>query len=248
MTIEQLITLLAGIGTVVSAGVAFWAVLQMKKQRELSYLPDLVISRMFFDGCRCQDAESYFANGWTPSPFLKIEGDEEFVFYLPLRNVGLGTAKNISVAWSFPIEEIVCKLNDLGQKNLPLTHFSFDDGKITIQSESLGNQGLNSWFNQQKSSLEYLLPVTVKSEPVKLEFPILFTQLCSYLFFFHEKNNDPNSMQNFPVIRAHFEYYDIGGELHKTDFDINVLLRHAEGDGRIVSGELEATKLSQRST
>lgn len=238
MTIEQLITLLAGIGTVVSAGVAFWAVLQMKKQRELSYLPDLVIARMFFDGCHFPDVKSYFANAWRPSPSERVEGDEEILFYMPLRNVGLGTAKNISVVWSFPIEEVVCQLNDLGQKSLPSAHFSLENGKITIQSESLGNQGLNSWFNQQKTSLEYLLPITVKSEPVKLEFPILFTQLCSYLFFFHEKNNDPNSMQNFPAIRAHFEYYDIGGKSRKTDFDIRVQLRQAESSGRIVSGEL----------
>jgi len=240
MTIEQLITLLAGIGTVVSAGVAFWAVLQMKKQRELSYLPDLVIARMFFDGCHYPDVQSYFANVWRPSPSEKVEGDEDIYFYMPLRNVGLGTAKNISVDWSFPIEEVVCQLNDLGQKGLPSAHFSFENGEITIQSESLGNRGLNSWLNQQKTLLEYLLPVTVKSEPVKLKFPILFAQLCSYLFFFHEKNNDPNSMQNFPAIRAHFEYYDIGGKSHKTDFDIRVQLRHAEGEGRIVSGELEA--------
>lgn len=121
MTIDQIIALLACFGTLLSAIATLLTVRHMKRQRELSYLPDLMISRMFFDGCHWPDAKSYFANGWRPSE--KVEGDEEILFYMPLRNVGLGAAKNISVDWSFPIDEVVCQLNDLGQKNLPSAHF-----------------------------------------------------------------------------------------------------------------------------
>lgn len=243
MITDQFIALSASLGTVLSAFATLWTVRQMRRQRELSYLPDLMISRMYFEGSHVSgDVKYSLLNGWNPSPSAKVGGEECFMFYMPLRNVGLGAAKNISVMWSFPIEEIVRQLNDLGQKTLPSVHFIFEAGKVSIQSERFGNHELWSWFEQQKVSLEYLLPVTVQREPVKLAFPLLFTQLCSFLNFLHEKNNDRNSMQNFPVIKAHFEYFDIGGKCHKADFYIKVQLHEAGGEGRIISGELESMK------
>lgn len=243
MTIEQLITLSASLGTLVTAGLAFWSVLQVNQQRELSYLPDLVISRMYFKGSHSSDFKTYFGNSWIPDPAEKIESEDCFIFYLLLRNVGLGAAKNISVEWSFHIDEIVSQLNNFGHKMLPSTHFAFEAGKISIRSERLGNQGLHSWHEQRTIFVEYLLPIAVQKEPVKLSFPILFTQLCSFLYFFHEQNNEQDSMHNFPTLRAKIKYFDLGGKGHKTDFEIKVQLHEAVA-GRIVGGYLDPKKLS----
>jgi len=249
MTIDQIIALSASVGTCLSAIATFLTVRQMIQQRQVLYRPELVISRTSFEGSKASIAKFSLFNYWVLKPDAEVEGERPpmffMPFFMPLRNVGLGAAKNISVKWSFPIEEMVSQLNDLAQRTLTPANFALEDGDLIIKSESLGN-GISDWVNQrQDDSLGYVLPVTVQREPVHLSLPMVFTQLCSFLMFLSMKDKDQLSIPTVPAINVRLEYLDIGDKFHVAVFDIKVQVSAVGGDGRIIHGELESKKCAQ---
>ena len=54
----------------------------------------------------------------------KLENEDLLSFFsLPIRNVGLGAAKEVTLKWSFPIEELVSNINKMAQKSLIPAYF-----------------------------------------------------------------------------------------------------------------------------
>lgn len=241
MTIDQIIALSASVGTFISAIATLLTVKQMSHQRQASYLPELVLSRTIFEGSPSQITDGTIPTRWIPKTDGVIKSEIMHFFSLPLTNVGLGAAKDISVSWSFPIEEVISQINDLAQQSLTPLYFILEDGAVSKKSESLGSC-ISFWKNQQYETLDYVLPVSVQKEPIPLKIPPVFVLLTSSLLFVSSKNKDSKSTLSIPQLVARLKYRDIGNKTHSTNFEISLQVTAYGGDGSFFHGYLESKK------
>ncbi|TYC60721.1 hypothetical protein ETQ85_04805 [Zoogloea oleivorans] len=241
MTIDQIIALSASVGAFMSAIATFLTVRQMSHQRQASYLPELVLSRTIFKGTANPIAAGPIPSHWIPKARNESKTEVMPLFSLPLTNVGLGAAKDISVSWSFPIEKIVRQVNDLAQKTLTPLYFELEDGAVSIKSESLGG-GTSFWKNQQKEMIDYVLPAAVQNEPVQLKIPHAFVLMVSALFFVSSKDAGKNSALDIPSLVVHLSFRDIGNKAHTAAFEISLQVIAYGGDGSFLHGYLESKK------
>jgi hypothetical protein len=241
MTIDQIIALSASVGGCLSAIATFLTIRQMSQQREATYLPELVLSRTLFVGSKDPILAGAMPTLWVPKTDTDGTAEVSRTFSMPLSNVGLGAAKGISVAWSFPIKEMVSQVNDLAQRTLTPAYLELKDGDLSIKSESLGS-AISRWANQQHDSLDYVLPAAVQKEPVVLALPHAFVLLSSALLFVSAKDKDRKSIADMPRLMARFEYRDIGDRHHVAVFEIKLQIIALGGEGTFIQGYLESKK------
>ena len=213
MSIDQGISLAASIGACLSAIAAFFAVHLSSKHSKASYKPELVIARTRFKS---------IANGgipceWINESAIEDEDSHNMMFSVPLRNVGLGAAKEVVINWSFSIEELVSKVNILAQKSLIPAYFEYGNEILSLESESGGGH-TSIWKNQQNQTVDFVLPAPVDQVPYKLALPLAYTQLVSALIYFAAKSDSLESFPDIPPLKASLSYFDIGGSKHENKF------------------------------
>ena len=166
-----------------------------------------------------------------------------FDFSMPLRNVGLGTAKEVVILWSFPIDQTIECVNQAAQRTLTPAYFSSEDSgdSVSIKSESLGN-GISMWQNQKKELVDFVLPASVQKEPVEVKLPHVYVQLCSAAVYFRYKDKGSLCSVEVPRLTADIEYSDIGNRKHRMIFDFEVHVIIAAGGGEAFSGYVNCTK------
>jgi hypothetical protein len=239
---DQIIALIASLGTWAAAVATFLTVRQIRKQSEASYRPELTFTRTMFEGVplntlvNSPPQMSALYKNPSPSVWLKT-GDEHTGdkyggdkanlprFTVPLRNVGLGAAKNITVSWSVPMDELGKQLEELGaQHKLSSPCFKCKHNSFQIVAESLG-QIWFSWRNE--ATIDYLVPVATQPEPYMVELPNGYVQAVSMLIFlfFTSPEETAKKTRSFdiPVLKVDFEYFDIGDHKHHTSFNIEII-------------------------
>lgn len=241
MTIDQSIALFASIGACLSALATFLTVRQIAMQREASYRPELSFSRILFEA-----GPNPLRGGALPEKWVNKKSGSEPAMLLedlsvPLRNVGLGTAKEVAISWSFPIDETIERVNQSAQRTLTPAYFSNDEWGVSIKSESLGN-GTSMWRNQKKVSVDYVLPASIEKEPVDVKLPHAYVQLCSAELYFSQKDKDVNGSYNLPPLTANIEYIDIGNRKHCAIFEFKLNIVMIVGSGEAFNGYIDCTK------
>ena len=242
MTIDQIIALGSSIGALGAARMTYITVCEMKQQREASYRPEMVFSRTFFESTKKPISVGAMSSLWVTK--TDADGKCEMLsrFFIPLRNIGMGAAKNISVSWSFPIEKMISQVNDLAQRTSTPAYFTLENGSLSLHSDALGNRG-SPWANQQQVSLDYVLPAAIQKEPTPVELPDAFILLVSAWLFLSVKNKDPNSTLEIPKITVHLEYRDIGDKRHTAVFEFKIgEAMQLDVDTTLMHGYLEPKK------
>lgn len=241
MTLDQIIALSASVAACASAVATFLTIRQMAKQREASYRPELAFSTTHFEGSAASDEQlpNYWV-AWTP----QLESrDNPRELEIPLRNVGLGAAREVSLAWTFPIERVVDEANALAQQALVPAFLTFKNGILSIKSDSLSNW-TSMWKNQQKTSLDFVLPASIPQETLGLRLPNAYIQLCSALVYFAARTEKSAIFHAFPTLTAKLEYQDIGGSRHEVNFELTVELEAIIGRAKGIHGSIECKKLA----
>jgi len=237
MTIDQVIALAASVGACLSAIAAFFAVRQSSIHSKASYKPELVIARTLFE-CEAKDSIPY---EWINREDEKEEADLRRMFSVPLRNVGLGAAKQVSISWSFPIEKMVETVNKMAQKSLIPAYFEYERGALSLKSEKLA-QHTSFWSNQQKETIDFVLPAPVDESPVRLVVPLAFTQLVSALVYFAAKADDFDSFPEIPLLKVEMSYFDIGGSKHSCGFNLEANISMVMNKGEGMNGYIESRR------
>jgi hypothetical protein len=240
MTIDRWIALITGAGACLSAIATFLTVRQIARQREASYQPELVLCGIDFSAMSGQDNRDVLPTRWLsdtagPSPLVQKEAS------IPVRNVGLGAAKSIILTWSFPVEQMVNYVNEAAQRTLTPAYFSIDEWGVSVKSKTLGDE-MSMWKNQQRTSLDFILPASVEIEPVTISLPHAYILLSSAMLFFgikDEKSKDPLIV---PPLRANMEYLDIGNRKHKSSFEIDLQVSVISMGGSSFEGLLDCKK------
>lgn len=238
---NEIIALLASLGACFSAIATFLTVRQIAKQREASYRPELAFSRVLVECTKDLLTEGSIPTHWTPQERDKKINASLRDFSLPLRNIGLGTAKNVSISWSFPFESVTKQINETAQKTLSAAYFTFDKDSLSIDSENLG-KSTSMWINQKQMSLDYVLPAATTHEPVMLNLPHAYIQVVSSLLYFSAK--DKKFSPEIPPLIAKVEFYDIGEAKHTSTFNIQFQVSAIGNTGEFICGSIESQKNS----
>jgi hypothetical protein len=241
MSIDQVIALLASVGACLSAVATFLTVRQIAKQREASYRPELALSRVYVECSKDPIAQGPLPTHWVPKGKDGTSDLQTRSLLLPLRNVGLGTAKAVSVTWSFPFELVTSQVNELAQKSLSAAYFTFEKELLSLKSQEFGNS-TSMWVNQKNTAVDYILPASVDREPTPLTLPHAYITLISSLYYFSAKNKTEGNFPDIPPLTAHMEYTDIGEGKHSAAFSIQFSLSALGGNGEFIYGYLEAKK------
>ncbi|MER0216864.1 MAG: hypothetical protein DU481_11915 [Nitrosomonas sp.] len=241
MTNDQIIALFASLGACFSAIATFLTVRQIAKQRQASYRPELALSRVSVVCKKDPIASSTIPTFWAPMGDDGKSDSLSRTFSLPLSNIGLGTAKAISVLWSFPFESVTKQVNDLAQKTLSAAYFKFEKDLLILDSENLG-KSTSMWCNQKHETLDYVLPAAVHHEPVMLKLPHAYTQIVSSLLYFSIREKDRESFPEIPPLIAKFEFLDIGETKYSATFSIQFQISTISGGGEFINGYVESRK------
>jgi hypothetical protein len=126
-------------------------------------------------------------------------------FGIPLRNIGLGAAKEVLVSWSFPLANAVAEVNSIAQQALIPAFFSFEHDVLSLKSESF-SQTASMWSNQRNDKLDYVLPAAIEREPMMLRLPHAYTLIVSALLFFSSRQEGRASFPKIPALRVKFQY------------------------------------------
>ena len=239
VTIDQFIALSASIGACLSAFATFLTVSQMARQREATYRPELALSRT---------PVRSLGDGSQSLPEVSTEksapGDETRIgpmgCRVPLRNVGLGAAKEVRVSWAFEINRTVDIANKLAQRSLVPAYFVYESEALSFKSDSM-ICWTSMWGNQQHRLIDYVLPAAVDDTPILLDVPHAYLQLASALVFFGARTPDKDA-RDIPTLNLRLDYLDIGGRTHRASFEIDLTLEATTGDGKILVGSFEMKK------
>ena len=110
---QDIYPLVTTVAACITAIAALWAILMMARQLRAAYRPELALSRALI--------RSTIVKGETP-PWLWIESPNSEPDFVPrsrhglcieVRNIGLGTANNVSIKWSFPLKRVVKEVNEI---------------------------------------------------------------------------------------------------------------------------------------
>jgi hypothetical protein len=233
LTPDQLISLASSLGALFTAVATFWTVRQIAMQRHASYRPELTFSRTHFEA--------------TPDPVLPTSwrGDSAShvsPFAVPLRNVGLGAAKAVSLAWSFPLAETVASVNEAAQRTeTPVTFRLRTDryASIDMESETLGRK-TSLWKNQQRASIDFVLPISVERDPINVFLPDAYVMLCSAIFFLSVREKGVGRFE-VPALTVNIKYSDIGNREHHATFSLQPSIYFATMEK--VTGQIDCTKV-----
>ena len=242
MTPDQWIALAASVGACFSALATFLTVRQIAKQRETSYRPELAISKVAFEAVPDPIRKELFPTKWIASNW---KGEELQVTYkdlsLPLRNIGLGSARGVQLCWEFDLAGTVKSANDLAQRTLTPAFFSINNWGVSIKSETFGN-GTSFWKNQREVVIDFVLPASIDKTPVLVSLPHAYVQLTAALIYLRSKDKDLKHSFELPSLSVTFTFSDIGGSIHRAVFDVKVHTVSIAGSGEGMTGYVECSK------
>lgn len=246
MTADQIIAVSASVGACMSALATFLTVLQIARQRESSYRPELAISRTFFSSTTDPLAEGLIPGVWTEHEVQQAEEASTVrrtQFAVPLRNIGLGTAKTVDVSWAFDIGELTKRVNDLAQLSSTPAQLSYESGTLHLKSENVGTF-TSMWCNQKHSSMDYVMSAAVDNKPGRLVLPHAYIQLVSALVFFTATEKNHGTFPEIPRLTLQLDYRDIGDQKHRATFAVQCELEAVSSNGQIIRGVVEFTKIA----
>jgi len=193
--------------TVIGIAVAIWTLREMIKERRESYKP-----RVMFQN------QNFFlqknSNG-TPC-FLKETPDEEKEFYgrpflLELKNIGLGSAHDISIKWVYDQHKMASRLKEYAGKTQLVRQDRDNHFELIFNKESKDGYGFfikNS--EEEKTKMAFL----TANDSVKVRIPDTLHHYITFVPYLELiAQGKPRRVDiKLNEIGVIFEYYDIGGK------------------------------------
>ena len=201
LSIDNVISIVGHLLTIISLLLVFATLVEMQKQRDNSYMPQIV--------AECGDeVEITWSN---KHDILYISDDEKKTsiykqFYLDIYNIGVGVAKNIQFEWvSENMEEFVECINS-NSKNY---YLESKNGIFNLQTESVVTGG--SEF-EKVNKLSFLSSSTDK--PYRIIFPYQYL-LCYKVMLMDQLNT-------FPQMQLKISYEDIQNKSYEQILNIRM--------------------------
>ncbi len=208
----------------ISAIATLVAVLEMKRQRKLSIMPELAfLHEVRFKVFKETDVYDLDWSNWTEHE-LDFSNNVTFVktlFYeIDCYNLGLGHARNVKIDFDFDCQRIKSFLQEL--KSIEIDILKLDNETSTLGGLYLKKQiGISS---TTRNNLNLKIPFIISSEkvPVKIKLPDIYLYLFS-LFISSTLAEKENEILNrkFPPLKMKMTYADITQMEYKKNYEIS---------------------------
>lgn len=222
MTIAEVISLAANVGTMFAAILAFFTLFELFKQRKSSYKPDLCILQKQFD-----ITGNRYDCGDLLLDWVDNNKEENSSFHRPsfgLVNVGLGVAKKVQGRWSFDTKKFIFEINELSKE---LSEPFFVKKEKSSYSISSKEKDIYRVHNISESfEFEYILPIKNHNESQEIGLSLSYTLLVSaYLSLCIVKERSLDQIK-IPPVDLFLKFKDIGGATFssKHKFECQIIL------------------------
>jgi hypothetical protein len=220
----ELVSAFSSLAALLTAIIVFFTLIEMQRQRESSYKPDLVFKPIDY---------SFSANFTCPLEYRissEIDNDEgNKAQYNPsakIYNIGLGPAKNLCLTFDFDYQKAIRLVKELTENvdgNFGLT-ISLEDMFLKIVIKDGGC----TWVeitNDLRLDEDYLLPVSTVKEPTVLSAPHSYVLLLGFYSIFHAYKNYeeeiPPDLRAFPELKMTAKFNDIGKKTYRKNYGID---------------------------
>lgn len=242
MTVDQdTIAVVASIAALITAIAALWNIFMMKRQLRAAYKPELALSSAVIRSTK--------VNGEI-LPWLWIESTNSEPDYVPssrfslgieVRNIGLGTANNLRIKWSFPIEKVVKEMNEIADTEGVIT-YNRKSKRLAVKLNEKSVLSVGGWAHR-RDSIDYIMPASIDTTPTTLRVPAVYQSVASAMVFFCERMEEPKRAPSLPALKLKIRYKDIGQRVHRASFDVLCIVGAWNNDGEIVRGYLKYKRL-----
>lgn len=218
--------IISSIATAIAVLIGLYTIFEVKKQRESSYKPELILEeKRFFVDKREMPYIHYYPNTINTEDVNRTEIEEVLNFNLKCVNVGLATAKNVIIEFKIDLDhytETIEKFNAKRPEQKTKYDFKYfgKSGDVAIvRNDKIDDS--RSLFGKIKQvyKMNYVLPVNIDNTPVNIPIPNYFIYLSSIMqqYSWSETNNDNHTGL---VFYTSLEYRDIGNKKHKQYYKV----------------------------
>ncbi len=223
-------TIISTLATVAYTFVAFKTLLEIKAQRETTYRPDIIVDEGLFYIYSYKSENGEFPIEYTYEQKHPLYSCDEFnmcSFYINLFNIGLATAREIKIGFTFDYEKIISKINEQN-KSLPIEKtISVKTIKSIIKFESdknvFGLSSIHSVDNQYEIEINHILPINIENKSIKIQIPsyiLLIHSILIYNFWLGYK--EEMDFPTLPIINMQIAYLDIGNNKHLKEYELSM--------------------------
>lgn len=220
-----ILAIISAIATLAAAIIYYFTLHELRKQRENTYKPHLFVDNIYFFVQGVKNGNLIFPRKWKESSkqistFVEHTNENYEIsdFGLKCYNIGFGTAKKITISFSYDIDTFI-------EQVLNLNEFVPEDKKITVKKGNffISFESKNKELPFLNSSIaiesilthyiSYSLPVNVKSDYSYIKLPSHFLELLNiYVFLLSSISDKQNIEIDIPIITSEIKYSDISNQ------------------------------------
>jgi hypothetical protein len=214
------------IATFATAVATFFTVREIKKQRQQSNMPNIVLlpNKRFYL-YRATSLKNYQYLYWHETHLQEanqVETVRHMQFDIDIFNIGIGSAKNVKFKYFINTKEHVKFLNELGIVNVE---------KLDLESDALsfsakyGNDMLG--ISVGKIDIDFTQTFIPKSDvkASKLKLPMIYLSLFNaFILSILSKQDRFDYYDKFPSLNLSMSYQDIANKKYKKNFKIFFIL------------------------
>jgi len=180
-SVDQWVSFAACLAAFIAALATFWTVREMARQRQASFMPELVINgRMVSLRTRYDTQQKHFE---FHEP-LQLENDTikpEPYQSVRIINIGLGSAKRIRANWIIDVNKLAKEINKVAAMASIDTRLRYDTGLGTLMFEGKDTYAkCHMAKNQVGGQWNYLMPASVDEKGIELVIPPFFIEACLF--------------------------------------------------------------------
>lgn len=248
---KEIINILSGIGTFISALIAIYTLSEIQKQRLSTYKPELLIKSFIVyinksplikqnEELIKYKVENF--NEYDKKPFKNKDGDEYSVSPLfKIENYGFGPAKKIILTWRYNVEKAVHEINKVLYDEYYFHEYR-DKGKTSFFEESDrmhyyflkkkdDDEFQISFYNKKKviQGIDYLPPINVEEHSHYHTIPSEIIKSYYTYFLFKNKLIEKrskhlfgNEIKELPQVSLEMQYEDINGKTYTKNFNFKL--------------------------
>ena len=232
----DVINIISGVGTFLSALIALFTLREVKKQRLSLYKPEILIKSflisisknpLFLDN---NELLKYKTSIFNDHSINYDDIDFEVYPKYKVDNFGFGIAKSVNCTWEFDTKTAINQINKIIHPRYSLNlHDSIDVYFLRDSKNEDFHYSSNAMIN--KNQTDHISPINIQENYHYFSIPniIIFTH---YLFLIFDQNLTTKSVKNFnhyefeeisfPKPTLNIEYADLNNKKYRTKINFKV--------------------------
>jgi len=217
-----IVTFVTAIATFVTAIATFLTVWEMKKQRQQSNMPNIVLlpdKRFYlYRATTLNNYQYWYWHNTNLQETNQVETIRHMQFDIDLFNIGVGSAKNVKFKYKINSKDVTKFLDDIGIVSVE---------KLDLESDTLnfsakfGNDPLGTSVGKIDIDFSQTFIPKTDEKANKLKLPMIYLSLFNaFILSILQKKNTTDYFDKFPSLTLSMTYQDIANKEYKKDFKI----------------------------